>query len=506
MKAIVNVQAPEEGHSHPWTRIGAYFDTILGCRLAVLFFAAKVILILPSHFWLDETNTLWSTSGGLAHLRVRAGVFFLSIPYTALILGIRSLGVKAEWIFRLPSVLAVGLATFVLFRIARHLWGRVAAWLSIAMFVSLPGVSFAARNARPYGIGLLLVVVSTWLLLQFIDKPSVTSGLGYGATAALATQFHLFFVSALVAQALYFCYRVWRGQRVPAKYIVATLALMFFVIAPLLPSVHALIKNPGPHSFASPHGPEEILVDLFPPPVLLCLLACLSFAVFAASEISLQSRSSEVVLSAMMALIPILVVAAASHFSKASWWVVRYYLSYAVGLGLCFGFFAGAIRPTRPARLMAFSLTAINLFILVYTPARQTVGVGDWAPGAAYVERDTAKDQAPVLVVSQYPESNWEPVNPVDGNPMFSQFYWYPSKARFIGMPELFGPKQARYIDELLEGPLHGVPRILVWGEYGASLDSLCWYIAAKRGSGARFHELADFDGLKVIEFTRDSN
>lgn len=153
----------------------------------------RVILILPSHFWLDETATFWNTGGGLAQLVARCTQFPLSILYGVLILALRSLGARAEWAFRLPSVVAVAIAAYVLFRMARSLWGNTAAWLSLAMFVSLPGVSSAARSARPYGFGLLFVVLATWLLWKLLEKASFASALRYGATAGLTVPLPLAF-------------------------------------------------------------------------------------------------------------------------------------------------------------------------------------------------------------------------------------------------------------------------------------------------------------------------
>jgi hypothetical protein len=464
---------------------------------------------LPSHFWLDETGTFWATGGGLAQLPARCAVFPLSLAYAAFVLGIRSLGAAAEWVFRLPSFLAVSLATFVLFRIARHLWGDTAAWLSVAMFVSLPGVSFTASNARPYGFGLLFVVLSTSLLLKLLDKPCFIFGLGYGATAALAVHFHLLFALAVVAHAIYFCYRLWRGQRVPLKYIISTVAIASLFISPLIPSVYSLGKNLASHTFASSPRLEDLLAVLFPLPLALCLLIGFAFAAFIPVEMKLhpKERSDEVILAALVAAIPVLVVMAGSRVSKVSLWLVRYFLSYAVGLALCFGAFASAIRPSRVARFMALCLAALNLYTLVRAPNRQTIGLGDWASGVAYVDDNTAIDKAPVLIRSQYIESDGIPANLVDNNPMFSQLSRYPSKSRLIGIGASFGNAQAQYIDGLLKGPLHDSRRVLVLAMNSPRpLAPMLWYLAGRLGPNTQVRELADFDNLKVIELARTPN
>jgi hypothetical protein len=507
VKLVATVQPAEQVRRRPWTGVPGYFDTIPLCGLALLLAAVRVILILPSHFWLDETMTFWHTGGGMAQLVARCTQFPLSILYGVLILAIRSLGARAEWAFRLPSVIAVGVAAFVLFRMARSLWGNTAAWLSLAMFVSLPGVSSAARSARPYGFGLLLVVLATWLLWKLLEKPSFALALGYGATAGLTVHFHLLFGSAVTAHAIYFCYWLWRGHRIPPKLVATAAATMALVVSPLLPIAYSVSKDSALHSFASLPAPEAVLAAFFPVPLMLCLLIGVALAVFNAVELKSQPEagSDAVILAALLGTIPILVAAAISWVSKTSLWVVRYYLPYAVGQALCFGAFASTIVPRAAAQWMALSMVALNFFILTHSPARQTVGAGDWAAGLAYVDRDTANDKAPVLIRSQYPESDGLPVNPIADNPSFSQLSYYPSNSRLIPMRLNFNDAQAAEIDGLLKGPLRDARRILVLSVDGPTpLAPLLWYLAGRLGPATRVRQVADFDTLNVIELTRE--
>lgn len=240
-------------------------------------------------------------------------------------------------------------------------------------------------------------------------------------------------------------------------------------------------------------------------PLMLCLLAGVALAVSTAAELKLrpEARSDEVILAALLGTAPILVAAAGSRVSKASLWLVRYYLPYAVGQALCFGALASTIVPRTAAQLMALSLVALNFFVLTHSPARQTVGAGDWAAGLEYVDRN---DRAPVLIRSQYHESDGWPVNPIVDNPLFSQLFCYPSKSRLIPMRLTFNDAQAREIDELLKGPLRDTRRILVLSVDGPSPPApLLWYLAGRLGPNTRVRQLADFDALDVIELTREA-
>src|ERR1035441_4150838 len=92
-------------------------------------------------------------------------------------------------------------------------------------------------------------------------------------------------------------------------------------------------------------------------------------------------------------------------------------------------------RPgTRPAwvdlatRVMAVALLGFHLFNLPFALTRShTYDLGDWASALAFVDRNTATDRAPVLIRSQYIESDTLSLVPVEDNPLFSQLSFYHS-------------------------------------------------------------------------------
>src|ERR1039457_6537196 len=163
--------------------------------MVVLVVTIGALFRLKSHLWLDETATIWATSGGWAQLPARCISFSPSILYHSLILAIRSLGATSEWMLRLPSLLAVALASRLLFRMTERLWGAATAWLTLAAFVSIPGVAFAAGDVRAYGFGLLLVVWST--LVDTFSRMVVCPSICFRMDSTAAWERRKRFASAL---------------------------------------------------------------------------------------------------------------------------------------------------------------------------------------------------------------------------------------------------------------------------------------------------------------------
>lgn len=491
-------------------QMAKWFDTVPSCAMVVLVVTIGALFRLKSHLWLDETATIWATSGGWAQLPARCISFSPSILYHSLILAIRSLGATSEWMLRLPSLLAVALASRLLFRMTERLWGAATAWLTLAAFVSIPGVAFAAGDVRAYGFGLLLVVWSTGLLLEFLKRPGFVLGFFYALAAGLAIQAHLFFAMALVAHASYFGYRCWQGCRPHAKYLWTAGLLLCVFVAPSAVSAYSLARNPAMHSFDDRPMPNDLISALFPFPIAASLLAGFVCATSFTRKIELKfdTRSSELFLSALIAFIPIFGLFALSQVSPVHVFTARYRLCYASGLATCLGVLAGRIRPQIATRVMAVALLGFHLFNLPFALTRShTYDLGDWASALAFVDRNTATDRAPVLIRSQYIESDTLSLVPVEDNPLFSQLSFYPSRSRLIGVGQTFGPSEVQRMEDFLRNTLvNDSRRFLLLTHTGPRpVAPLIWYLRGRLGPLTSVRTLSYFDGVSVIEFTLPS-
>lgn len=89
---------------------------------------------------------------------------------------------------QLPSVVATGLASIPVSRVARRLFGPDAAWPAAVAFAVIPRVAFTAVDARPYAFAYLALVAATLSLLNLTDQGGRRWAAAYGATVGGTVQ------------------------------------------------------------------------------------------------------------------------------------------------------------------------------------------------------------------------------------------------------------------------------------------------------------------------------
>ncbi len=486
-------------------RLLTLFSLVPWAPLVFLFASLVVLVRLPSHFWLDETMSYWTAYRGFEQILARCALWPHPPLYSTLFLTLRSMGVVSEWIYRLPSFLAVGAATFLLFRMSRRLFGSEAAWMSAAAFVSIDSVRFAACDARPYGIALLLAVISSDLLLRFLNRPGYRLAALYGLSTAAMLHLQLLFGAVLLAHGFYLIYLVFRGQRIRLSYAATGAAVLVAVAAPVAIQFWRFTRNPASHSFeALPSLPD--LAAAYMPGIWLGVLGILAILAMVMPELEWKAidRSDAAFLALLWALIPPLVLFAISRLTSASLFVKRYYLSYSPGLAMCFGVLLTSVRPKL---VRAATLSAMALFVAWSigrpTSFRHTVGLGDWGSAAEFINRNVATDDAPVLIRSQLIESDFMPIEPVEDNGNFPQLAYYPMRAHLIPLQNTFTAAQMSSIHTFVKSlTARNTNRFLFVSFTGPSpVQPVLYYLIGELGPACKVTRLADFDGVAITEF-----
>jgi mannosyltransferase len=143
---------------NPWQ---AYLLAIL------ILMVALWLLPLRRSLWVDEAGTYWTIKDGLQETLHRALRYQGQSPlYYVLTWLTLAAGGRSEWTLRLPSILAAGGAAFLLYRLGVLLFDRQTGLMAVIALVGLRGVVFAATNARPYALGLLLLVGAALALVR----------------------------------------------------------------------------------------------------------------------------------------------------------------------------------------------------------------------------------------------------------------------------------------------------------------------------------------------------
>lgn len=151
---------------------------------------------LSDSFWLDETLTLWIVKDTLKDLWFRASTFQGQTPFFYLVLHFWSkfFGVS-EIALRAFSILCAVLSVILFGRILVSLKLRPAVLGMSLLFIhdSLVPLWF---SARPYAFTFLLIILSTYFLLEYKTKGGFFRGLAYALSGALV--FYAHYLGALI--------------------------------------------------------------------------------------------------------------------------------------------------------------------------------------------------------------------------------------------------------------------------------------------------------------------
>jgi len=477
-------------------------------KLLVFLVSLCLILQLNSHFWLDETVSYWTANGGFGQIVSRCTTWPHSILYSFLFLWFRSLGAAQPWLYRLPSFLGVAGATVLLFRLARRLFSREIAWIAVAVFVSLQPVQFAAGDARPYGLGLFATVLSTELLLRLIERPGYRLAALYGVTAGLILHFHLVFGAVLAVHLLYFLACFLAGRRIPAVQAVIAVVVLAVVAAPLIPQYGAAFRDAKIHSVAARPGLADLLKTYFPEASAIALIATGVVLMISAPRVrlALPAHRLDRGLAVLWALAPPILLFAVSKVSAAQVFAPRYLLTFSPGFAICLA----ALITSVQIRLLN-RLVLCALIVLAAAPLKRPSQIsharflGDWAEAVALVDRETAVDHSLVLLRSQFIESDFLPLEPVQDNPLFSQLTFYPTKSQIVPLSRSFQKAQIARLEHFLATKLTSSSRRFFFMFHGdvSAADSIVYYLLGRLGPRWHMRTAGDFDGVMVTEFYR---
>ncbi len=143
-------------------------------RAASVGLIAAVVAIIASwrpSLWTDEAATISAARRSVSELFAMAGTIDAvhSAYYLFMHVWLLAFPADAFWL-RLPSAVAVGLSTVVLYLMAHRLGGPRLALVSSIVFAVLPRTTWMGIEARSYAFSSLLAIAATAVLLAGVDR------------------------------------------------------------------------------------------------------------------------------------------------------------------------------------------------------------------------------------------------------------------------------------------------------------------------------------------------
>jgi len=236
--------------------------------LALIAISVAALWIVPiaSPFWLDETITAWIAVEQPSVALERAVRFqFGSVYYVFPWIFLRIRGIPPEIAARLPSLLCMGGAAILMYRIGRRVEGEATGWLATLFFVTTPEVAFWAGDARPYALVILLTTIAVYLHVSWLENGALRSGLG-SMVAACAVVYVQPLNGLIVAVLALSTLRRWRDR---PGHVVATALLSAVLLAPYIPMGLILAGKSQAVAFASASSAFGLLTRPWLPHILL---------------------------------------------------------------------------------------------------------------------------------------------------------------------------------------------------------------------------------------------
>jgi 4-amino-4-deoxy-L-arabinose transferase-like glycosyltransferase len=460
------------------------------------------ILPIQSSFWLDETATFWVIKDGLANLLQRSTDWAGQSPlYYLTAWGALVVGGRHEWVLRLPSLIALIIAAWLLYRLAERLFDQASARLTVLSFACSGAVAFAASDARPYALGLCLLIGSAWLLVRWLDTGFARYAVGAMVLSVLTIYAHYLFGPVLVVLTFYAVWRALHEGKVRIWELAAVGIGAGVLMLPLVVQLRHFFQDRAVHSFSGTPQLSQLLASIAPPVLAGSLTVGLLLAQLFHPEQDRgpAPRRDSVFVAAGWALVPPLLLFAISVLSLAKLFVPRYYISCIPGQCLLAGWLARSLVGGPGQRIVATVMVVSSVFCFGSTYH----GDEDWS-GAMRRIRSESSGNLPVLVASAFVEATDPKAleDPRLRDVLFAPQQMYPLRGKLIRLPYRLDEESAKYVERVLPA-LEKEDRFVLVVDRFRGLPFEPWLRGRLAAQGFQSESLGDFRSVAVFRFSR---
>ncbi|NNC79212.1 MAG: hypothetical protein HKN94_03575 [Acidimicrobiales bacterium] len=373
----------------------AHRAVVLACLLIVTVTAFRFwIPMLTGGFRFDENSTAWIVSDTIGDAIERSWNHQGQSPlYFALLWFWQFLAGSSELALRVPSIVALFVGAWHVFRLGERFNGHLAGVLAATFFLGIPN---GATEARPYIFLVVAMILGARAGLAWLDSGRLRYGLTWAAACAFAFAMHPFAVYAILGQFV-FPWVSWQRRRSMSE--LATVGFFgMAMMAPVVPQVLMLLAR----------QPTLVLVDA---PSMLDLLKALAplalvpVLVLGAIGVPLGRWSGLKSVDAPTWLLllgwttfPVLGLFAQSHLTGSSVFVERYWFAAAPAVALLSATFVMRIGMSR----LALGI-ALGFFALISASELKPFGTHEWRAAVALIE--AAPADAAIWTYAGYVES-----------------------------------------------------------------------------------------------------
>ena len=357
---------------------------------------------LSSSLWADEAGTWWIVKDGLRDAGSRALWWSATSPlYYAVIWVVVQVFGLSEVALRMPSVVfSVGTAV-ILYKLGQRWLDAEGAALSVVFFFCLPTVQFTVIDARPYALGLLLLVGAWLAMMRWLEHDRWWDGAAFILCAAGVAWAHYTLALGLLPLG-------WYGGRLGWRRAVGVAMGLSILLAPLGAQILETLGRREELVFGSPPGPLTFIFTLVPVHVLALVLLGALVATACSRGLGNDFKAHEAKQSLMplvlWAAVPPTLLLVLSQMGVMTLFAPRYLLSKEAGIALLA---AWVIRGLTWVRVREVTAVAAVVLVVPWNASfapRHTDA--KWRESSEWVNGEVrAHPHTQVVVVSTFVES-----------------------------------------------------------------------------------------------------
>jgi len=466
------------------------------------------LMPLPSSFWVDEMATVFVVHypdhpSFVVAPQVPDSIYY-QLPRAA-----ESLFGFSEVVYRLPSVLLMGIALFLIALLARRLIHPGAGWFVVFVCLSMRGINDQAADARPYALGTCLAAASLLFLIRWLDEVRWWDAALFIVCAALLWRVHLLFWPFYIVLTIYAATRLIR-QETRASWL-GTLAVFSLLGAALIPVVvdalH-LFRQAVSHVIVALPTLRDLRVQLKFGIILICGAGAFVLSrLFRWPRVRAGWTAPAIAVVGAWWLVQPLSLFAVSQVTGSSMFVSRYLYIGLPGAALAATFAAACFIPADWWKPLSAVFAAGVLIMLGQWRETWPMHHGsDWRLAAHTIDQWARnRPSLPVLCPSPFIEARppvWQPSYALPGF-LYCHLPVYPFRGKPYLLPFEESPEARSYVQSLTDGTLISSGQFLIYGGSGAVRYWRNWFSIQPEFSTWHRERLGNFGDVVVELFER---
>jgi hypothetical protein len=466
------------------------------------------LMPLRSSFWIDEIATAFVARYGSAHPSLAPiapqawrSIYYYLPRWSEALFGF------SEAAYRLPSVLAMGVALFLFARLAAKLIHPDAGWFAVVASLALRGISDEASDARPYALGTCLAAAAVFFLVRWLESARWRDALVFGAFAALVWRVHLLYWPFYLVLGGYALVRLFaRDTRVSWRNAALVFALLAATRLPVARDALNVLRDAKTHVIVPPPTALEFVYALKVGFVASCAAGAwlLSRLLRWREPVERPARTS-LALFALWWLVQPLCLFAFSSLTRNSVFVARYISLLLPGAALTATALTAMFIPSARWKPLAAVLGAGVLLLLgQWRQPWPTHHNSDWR-GAARSIDELGASEMPIICPSPFIEARppvWRPDYPLPGF-LYAHLSIYPTRGHVVLFPYDYSGQAGQFASKVLRDQLRRQSRFVIFGQHPAALFWNEWFAKQADLNGWRSRQLGSFGDVDATLFER---